>query len=32
MLTGMGFTPFYAAAICLLANTAPVALARLERR
>jgi len=25
MLTGMGFTPFYAAAICLLANTAPVA-------
>src|SRR5260370_25642201 len=25
MLTGMGFPPFYAAAICLLANTAPVA-------
>src|SRR5712692_4965573 len=25
MLTGMGFSPFYAAAICLLANTAPVA-------
>jgi lactate permease len=25
MLTGLGFTPFYAAAICLLANTAPVA-------
>jgi lactate permease len=25
MMTGMGFTPFYAAAICLLANTAPVA-------
>jgi len=25
MLTGLGFQPFYAAAICLLANTAPVA-------
>jgi lactate permease len=25
MLTGMGFAPFYAAGICLLANTAPVA-------
>ena len=25
MLTGLGFTPFYAAAICLLANTSPVA-------
>ena len=25
MLTGLGFTPFYAAAVCLLANTAPVA-------
>lgn len=25
MLSGLGFTPFYAAAICLLANTAPVA-------
>ena len=25
MLTGLGFTPFNAAAICLLANTAPVA-------
>ncbi len=25
MLTQLGFTPFYAAAICLLANTAPVA-------
>ncbi len=25
MLTGLGFTPFYASAICLLANTAPVA-------
>ena len=25
MLTGLGFKPFYAAAICLLANTAPVA-------
>jgi L-lactate transport len=25
MLTGLGFTPFYAAAICLIANTAPVA-------
>jgi lactate permease len=25
MLTGLGFTPFYAAAICLVANTAPVA-------
>src|SRR4249920_3945427 len=25
MLTGLGFTPFRAAAICLLANTAPVA-------
>ena len=25
MMTGLGFTPFYAAAICLLANTAPVA-------
>jgi len=25
MLTGLGFTPFYAAGICLLANTAPVA-------
>ena len=25
MLTGLGFTPFYAAALCLLANTAPVA-------
>ena len=25
MLVGLGFTPFYAAAICLLANTAPVA-------
>ena len=25
MLTGLGFDPFYAAAICLLANTAPVA-------
>ncbi|MBN8733243.1 MAG: lactate permease LctP family transporter [Acidobacteria bacterium] len=25
MLTGLGFSPFYAAAICLLANTAPVA-------
>jgi lactate permease len=25
MLAGLGFNPFYAAAICLLANTAPVA-------
>ncbi len=25
MLTGLGFLPFYAAAICLIANTAPVA-------
>src|ERR1041385_4846047 len=25
MLTGLGFAPFYAASICLLANTAPVA-------
>jgi L-lactate transport len=25
MLTGLGFKPFYAASICLLANTAPVA-------
>src|SRR5258705_5003064 len=25
MLTGFGFSPFYAAGICLLANTAPVA-------
>src|ERR1051326_3304054 len=25
MLTGLGFPPFYAAAICLVANTAPVA-------
>jgi lactate permease len=25
MLTGLGFRPFYAAGICLLANTAPVA-------
>jgi lactate permease len=25
MLTGLGFTPFHAACICLLANTAPVA-------
>ena len=25
MLVGLGFEPFYAAAICLLANTAPVA-------
>jgi len=25
MLAGIGFSPFYAAAICLLANTAPVA-------
>ena len=25
MLTGLGFPPFFAAAICLLANTAPVA-------
>ncbi len=25
MLTGLGFSPFYAACICLLANTAPVA-------
>jgi lactate permease len=25
MLVGLGFTPFYAAGICLLANTAPVA-------
>lgn len=25
MLTGLGFPPFYAAGICLLANTAPVA-------
>lgn len=25
MLTGLGFSPFYAASICLLANTAPVA-------
>jgi L-lactate transport len=25
MLSGLGFSPFYAAAICLLANTAPVA-------
>lgn len=25
MLTGLGFTPFFAASICLLANTAPVA-------
>ena len=25
MLTGLGFAPFHAAAICLLANTAPVA-------
>lgn len=25
MLTGLGFSPFYAAGICMLANTAPVA-------
>ena len=25
MLTGLGFSPFFAAGICLLANTAPVA-------
>lgn len=25
MMTGLGFSPFYASAICLLANTAPVA-------
>jgi len=25
MLAGLGFSPFYAAAICLIANTAPVA-------
>ena len=25
MLAGLGFNPFYAAGICLLANTAPVA-------
>ena len=25
MMTGLGFTPFYASSICLLANTAPVA-------
>jgi L-lactate transport len=25
MLTGLGFSPFYAAGICLMANTAPVA-------
>jgi len=25
MLTGLGFSPFFAAALCLLANTAPVA-------
>ena len=25
ILTGLGFSPFYAAAICLVANTAPVA-------
>jgi L-lactate transport len=25
MLTGLGFSPFYAAALCLIANTAPVA-------
>src|SRR5213079_3164853 len=25
MLTGLGFKPFYAAAICMLANTSPVA-------
>src|SRR5678815_442318 len=25
MLAGLGFSPFYAAAICLMANTAPVA-------
>src|SRR6185436_340002 len=25
MLVGLGFSPFYAAGICLLANTAPVA-------
>ncbi|HXN48640.1 MAG TPA: lactate permease LctP family transporter [Bryobacteraceae bacterium] len=25
MLVGLGFSPFYAAAVCLLANTAPVA-------
>ncbi len=25
MMTGLGFSPFYAGAICLLANTAPVA-------
>src|SRR5712692_2018437 len=25
MLTGLGFTPFFAASICLLANTSPVA-------
>lgn len=25
MLTGLGFSPFYAAGLCLLANTAPVA-------
>ncbi len=25
MMTGLGFSPFFAAAICLLANTAPVA-------
>ena len=30
MLTGLGFSPFYAAAICLLANTAPGGL-RLHR-
>src|SRR5581483_7159185 len=25
MLAGLGFSPFYAAAICIIANTAPVA-------
>ena len=30
MLAGLGFSPLYAAAICLLANTAPVAF-RLHR-
>ena len=28
MLVGLGFEPFYAAAICLLANTAPVEIGR----
>jgi hypothetical protein len=30
MLTGLGFSPFYAAGICLLANTAPVAFGSID--